>query len=99
MNTQCVLCDKTSTCVDEIVYVKCELADDACERTHAWCKDCWMSELFDFCPVEKKKKKEMADPCAMCGKIYVDDDKVSLCCVNDDDVCQRRHVWCIFLSC
>ena len=57
MNTQCALCDKTSTRVDEIVYVKCELADDACDRTHAWCKDCWMSELFGFCPVEKKKKR------------------------------------------
>ena len=55
MNTQCALCDNFSTHVDEIVYVKCELADDACNQTHAWCKDCWMSELFDFCLVEKKK--------------------------------------------
>ena len=56
MMNACTLCDKIVARVDEIVHVKCEQFDGACERTHAWCKECWTSELFDFCPVKKKKR-------------------------------------------
>ena len=95
MNTPCALCDKICAAEDKIVHVKCELADAACYRTHAWCKDCWISELFDFCPVEKRKKKTWITHCSLCGKIYADKDKMAaiLCC-EGDDACDTYHVWC-----
>ena len=55
MNAPCVLCDKFVARVDEIVRIKCE-GDKGCGRSHAWCKECWMSELTVFCPIEKKKE-------------------------------------------
>ena len=78
------------------MHVKCELADTACYRTHAWCKDCWMTELFDFCPVEKKKKKSgITHCCSLCGKLYADRDKMgAILCCEGDDACDTYHVWC-----
>ena len=32
------------------------------------------------------------DPCSLCGKFYVDEEKTRLYC--SDDSCQRCHVWC-----
>ena len=96
MNTPCALCDKICATEDKIVHIKCELADAACYRTHAWCKDCWMTELFDFCPVEKKKKKSgITHCCSLCGKIYADRDKMgAILCCEGDDACDMYHVWC-----
>ena len=39
-----------------------------------------------------KKKKISEDPCTLCGKFYVSEDKARLWC--GDDECQRYHILC-----